>query len=248
MSWSECKSDKLDSIDFVFCDFYLENERKIALLEFANKVGYTHQVINEEDGIKNEIINHYAILPNPTQKLEEFAIIDMNSSGIRFIDKKRNIDGNDVFIIPEIILGCSSNISQKEAIKIVNTITRTVAESYGQNSALAVSKVKNYIVENTDVSEFIQPLELGREIFGSSQAMQDDFANEIKKAGVPESVNVDKSFAVKSSRSHKIKTDTGIEISFPVDYFKNKEYMEFINNPDGTISIELKNIGKITNK
>ena len=55
-------------------------------------------------------------------------------------------------------------------------------------------------------------------------------------------------FAVKTGRNHKIKTDTGIEITFPADLFQNTEYIEFINNPDGTISIELKNIGKIINQ
>ena len=52
----------------------------------------------------------------------------------------------------------------------------------------------------------------------------------------------------KAGRSHKIKTDTGIEITFPSEYIENTDFIRFINNPDGTLSIELKNIGKIVNK
>lgn len=48
--------------------------------------------------------------------------------------------------------------------------------------------------------------------------------------------------------NHKNKTDIGIEITFPVDYFKYNDYLEFINNPDGTISIQIKNISKLINK
>jgi hypothetical protein len=243
-----CKSDKLDSIDFILCDFCMENERKIALMEFTNKIGFTHQVINDEDGIKNDIIKHYAILPNPSQKIDEYALIDINSLNIKFNDKKRCIDGIDTFIIPDVILECSTNISPKETVKLVNSITKTIAENYGQNSVLAISKAKNYIIENIDTSEDIEPFELGKEVFSSSQLMQDDFIKEVKNAGIPETVRIDKSFAIRTGRNHKIKTDTGIEISIPVDYFQNKEYVEFTNNPDGTLSIELKNIGKITNR
>ena len=49
-------------------------------------------------------------------------------------------------------------------------------------------------------------------------------------------------------RNHKIRTDTGIEISFPAEMGSNSEYIEFVNEPNGLISIELKNIGSIENR
>lgn len=49
-------------------------------------------------------------------------------------------------------------------------------------------------------------------------------------------------------KNQKIRTDTGIELSFPTAYFENPDKIEFINNPDGTISIEIKHVGKITNR
>ena len=59
---------------------------------------------------------------------------------------------------------------------------------------------------------------------------------------------VNREFAGKQGRQHKIKTDTGIEISFPVEYMKNRDFIEIVTNPDGTLRIELKNINKISNK
>lgn len=53
---------------------------------------------------------------------------------------------------------------------------------------------------------------------------------------------------MKANRSHKIKTDTGIEITVPSDFFNNPEYIEFISNEDGTISIAIKNVGQIINR
>ena len=43
-------------------------------------------------------------------------------------------------------------------------------------------------------------------------------------------------------------TDTGIEIVFPTDYYQKTDLIEFQNNADGTISIVIKNVGKITNR
>lgn len=241
-------SDKLESIDLIICDFNIEDNRSVGILECLNRVGFTHQVINENDKIKNEIINYHAILPNLSQRLDEFAFVDINTCDINFISKKRYIEGKDTFLLPDILLECSSNISPRDAIKLVDSITCSVAENHGKNSAIAISKAKNFLKENLDLSECLEPMELCKEVFFESEIMQDEFIKEVKDAGIPDTMKLGKSLVVKTSKNHKIKTDTGIEITFPVDYFNNKEYIDFINNPDGTLSIELKNIGKIINK
>lgn len=242
------QTDIMESLDLIICDVEVENERQVVILLCTNKVGYTHQVINDNGIVKNEIINHYAILPSLTQKLDGYAFIDANNLSIKFVDKNRNINGQELYILPEIVLECDSTISQREVIKLVKDVAIMVAENHGESSALAISKAKNYIAENIEESENLEPIELGKKVFSSSKLMQDEFERHAKEFGIPDTIKIDKEFAIKTSKNHKIKTDTGIEISFPVDYFKNTDYIEFINNTDGTLSIELRNIGKITNK
>jgi hypothetical protein len=242
------QTEVLDSSDLLICDFTMEGNRFIALLKCNNRVGFTHQVINENDKIRNEIINHYAILPNLSQKIDEYALIQVESFDIQFIDKKRLLNGQDTYVLPEIILECSSGVSPSSTLKLVNVITRKIAENHGQSSVAAITKAKSYLVENTETSEYLDPVELGKIAFPASPIMQAEYLEEVQKAGITEVVKIDREFCIKKGKNHKIKTDTGIEISFPVDYFENKNYMEFINNPDGTLSIELKNIGKIVNK
>ena len=45
-----------------------------------------------------------------------------------------------------------------------------------------------------------------------------------------------------------IKTDTGIEISIPMDQYDNQDVVEFITNADGSISVLIKNISHMTSK
>lgn len=240
-------SDKKESMDFLVADFSNEYGEYVAMLIFNNKDAYTHHVINNQGEVRNEIIKHYGILPSISQKIESFAIINKKDFTVGFIDKRRFIDGKDVYVLQE-TLQCSSKISAKAAIKTISQVTKKAAEEVGINSAIAISKVKNYIAENAEISTYISPVELAREVFADSDVMLSKFEENIAVAELPEEIRVDKKFAVRTGKSHKIKTDTGIEITFPADYFQNHDYLEFINNPDGTISIEIKNVGKITNK
>ncbi len=63
---------------------------------------------------------------------------------------------------------------------------------------------------------------------------------------VPERVPVERKQVERAAvRNHKIRTDTGIEISFPAEMGSNSEYIEFVNEPNGLISIELKTSGQL---
>ncbi|WP_405353087.1 nucleoid-associated protein [Ruminococcus sp.] len=241
-------SDRLDSIDLVAVDYILDDENYFALLLITNKSAYTHQVITDENGVHNEIMKHYAILPAPTQKIDSYALINTETGEIYFSDKKRQIDGRDVVVLPEILLECTSGVSTKEVVKIVKETANEVAEEYGVNSAVAVSKAKSYIAENCEESDTISTEQLAENIFSESPIMQEAFEKKIEEKEIPKDIKVEKTSAVRASKSQKIKTDTGIEITVPVEYFEDDRYIEFINNNDGTISIALKNIGKLINR
>ena len=47
---------------------------------------------------------------------------------------------------------------------------------------------------------------------------------------------------VRKYQSQHLYTDTGIEIKIPMEQYKNPQRVEFITNPDGTISVLIKNI------
>lgn len=241
-------SDKLDPIDLVAVDYIIDDEDYFSLLLITNKSAYTHQVITDENGIHNEIMKHHAILPAPSQKIDTYALINKQTGEIYFSDKKRQIDGRSVVVLPEILLECSYGVSTKEAVKIVREIANEVAEEYGANTAVAVSKAKSYIVENCEESDTISTEQLAENIFSESPIMREAFEKRIEEKEIPRDFKIEKTSAVRASRSQKIKTDTGIEITVPVEYFEDDRYIEFINNSDGTISIALKNIGKLTNR
>ena len=79
--------------------------------------------------------------------------------------------------------------------------------------------------------------------------MRRDFEEKIEKYHIAEDVikPVNKQTIKKFERQF-IKTDTGIEISIPMEQYNNEDVVEFITNADGSISVLIKNIGHLTSK
>ena len=63
---------------------------------------------------------------------------------------------------------------------------------------------------------------------------------------VPERVPVERKQVERAAvRNHKIRTDTGIEISFPAEMGSNSEYIEFVNEPNGSSPSSSKTSGQL---
>ena len=241
-------AEEMASADVIVADVRIDDQRQIAVFKSNSHIGYTHQVNQTENGIKNEIINHYSIMPNLTQKMDEFAFINTETKAISVNSKKYTIDGNSIYVFPEILLECSLAPSPKEAIKNLSKTAAKVAEAYGQDKVSTEAAVKSYVAENMQESNELDLVDAGKEIFRENPAMQADFDNAIKDAGFTEPVKMDQEATIKKVCKHKLKTDTGIELTIPTDYFDNTEYVEFNNNDDGTLSITLKHIANIVNR
>jgi hypothetical protein len=241
-------SDNPGIIDLIVVDLSLDNESFLAVLMVDSKTAFTHQVVNANGVVNSFIIQHHSILPSVTQKIESYAVINKQTQEIVFSDKRRYIDGKDVFVLRDYVLQCSAAASGKDIIKSVSNIVTKVAEAHGQNSAVALSKAKNFILENAEVTDILMPVDIGKEVFADSEEQQHDYNELAQEAHLPKKIKLEQKNAVRTGKNHKIKTDTGIELTIPTAYFDNHRFVEFINNPDGTISIELKNIGRIINK
>lgn len=223
-------------------------KRYFALLLLESKQAYMHEVNRTEEGaVRNDIARHHAILPNPSQKVASYAVIESGTLNVAFCDKRRTIAGEERWIIPDGLLQCSMEASSKEVFETVARIVEEVAEEYGANTAVALSKAKAYVAENAEESEELAPWDMGEEVF-EDEPLQKRFEEALAEEEMPERVAVGKAVAQRVAKRHKVRTDTGIEISFPSEYVQNPDFIEFVNSPNGLISIELKNIGSIENR
>lgn len=223
--------------------------RYFAIILLESRQAYMHEVGSNDFGdTATTIARHHAILPNPSQKVTSFALIDGDTLAVWFTDKEREIAGEKRWIIPDGLLQCSMEASSKEVLQAVTTVVEEVAEEYGANTAWAMARAKAYVAENAEESDEVDAHELGREVFADEPVLQERFEAAVNEGALPERVVVEKAVAKRVTKNHKIRTDTGIELTFPAEYGENPDFIEFFSTPDGRIEIALKNIGAIENR
>ena len=220
----------------------------VFLLE--SKQAYVHETTYGENGERNGIARHRAVLPSPSQKVSSYAVVNLRSLSVAFVDKERMIAGEERLLIPDGLLQCSAEASTKEAFTAVTELVEAVAEEYGQNAAVALSRAKAYAVENA-VEDQMDDLDLGevaQAAFEGDSAMRERFEQAAQAIDLPERVPLEREAVRRVAKSHKIRTDTGIEVTFPAEYSRNPEIITFTSEADGTISIQIKNISSIENR
>lgn len=240
-------AEEMNPADIIIAEARIDDIRQLVIFKADSHIGYIHQVQQTENGIKNEIINHYSIMPSISQKITEFAFVDIKTQAILLAAKKYTLDGNSIYVLPEIVLECKQSHSPKETIKAISKSAEKIAETYGMDKVATEVAVKKYVTDNMQQGATLDIAAAGKEIF-NAPAMQDDLDNALKQAGFSEPVEMNQEFTIKKMCQHKLKTDTGIELTIPADYFNNTEYIEFNNLEDGSLSITLKHINNIVNK
>lgn len=245
------KNIDIISGDLICCLCEINNEKHLGILKLNYKTGFTHYVNQTETGTTNSIIRHKTLLPTDGQKIDEAVIINLETNEIKIIEKLYEINGSKEFYLSQYFLKCTTDLSDNQKLKIIDKVTQKINKKYYEedfNKAAKLKKVFSQSIEDNDNNE-IRVDTIAEGMFDTNLAVREEYIQEIQKAGLKdESIQVPEKLVEKRFKTHKIKTDTGIEINFPLSYYDNRDMIEFSNNPDGSISIIIKNISKITNK
>lgn len=242
------KNVAMHSMDLLFADVRTDEEIPYLLMLFLeNEKSYTHETGVHEDHVYNSITMADSLLPAPTKRVKTYAVINPLTNDIRFCDETAwNV--SDLSVMEDTVLECSSGKSHKEVLKQVTDIAEDIAAEYNENPTIMLSRVKNYIRETSEEEAPITTEDLAVHVFNESDEMQNSFIAKSQEAELPEKVEVPKEVTSRKMKNQKIRTDTGITLSFPTEYFSDPSKIEFINHDDGTITIEIRHIGKITNR
>ncbi|HIT84359.1 MAG TPA: nucleoid-associated protein [Candidatus Ornithomonoglobus intestinigallinarum] len=244
-------AEETESCDVIVCDCTVNETPVIAVLKCDSKTGYTHQVLRGDDGgIANNLINHYSILPPVTQKLSECAFVDLNDFSVKYSGRRRKIDGETVDLIADILLDGVFDLSPRESVNTVAKLAKKIAEENGADPIETSALVKKCTAENMESNdfEFIDTEKVAENVFDGRPAMKEELVEKLRESSVPEKVEVTSYVTKKINSNIKITTDIGVELSFPAEYYRDSDYIEIINNENGTISIRINNINELKNR
>ena len=243
------KAEKAESTDVLVADFDDdEDARWFAVMLLGSKQAFMHEVGREEGEVRNDIARHYAILPNPSQKVPSYASCARapwrSVRGQEAQDCRRGPHAH-----PRWPVAVRHGRVGQGSHRHRDARGRGGRRGARCQHAVALAKVKAAVAEKVEDDEELPPWDIVDEVFEDEPVIKESVRAALTEEKVPERVPVERKQVERAAvRNHKIRTDTGIEISFPAEMGSNSEYIEFVNEPNGLISIELKNIGSIENR
>lgn len=237
----------IPAADLMVVRFKAEEEEYLALLKMNYKALYTHRTMALEDGEgnSNEIIRHKSILPSESQRLTEAAIIRLNDLAVWVIEKKYEVNGEKTNYFSFLFLKCSAHLSHKSKLSIVSRAVESIQkEGFDETERFEKQmRAKSIIQEEIEEKGGFVVEELAEKIFDQQPELKVAFQDKMEKYDmVKEEIQPQSENTVRKYQSQHLYTDTGIEIKIPMEQYKNPRSVEFITNPDGTISVLIKNI------
>lgn len=230
----------IPSGDLVVTSFERNEEKFLGIIKLNYKEEFTHHIENAEVGGIAQIIKHKSIFSS--KKLDEAIIISLETCDIWIIDNSK-----EKYL--EHLLDIETNLSVKEKLAVVEQITNEVIEEHFANPIEAITTLKSNIAESIFESSSVPITEVIKETFKEYEEICEECITKMEECGFAnETITLSNPKEAKKYTSHKLKTNTGVEIKMPTDMIQNPNFIEFINNPDGTISIVIKNVGQIINK
>ena len=216
---------------------------------FNYKTSYIHYVEESENGRLNRVVKQSTTLANINQKIDEFFIIDLEDFSILLKEKKYEINGERDFYISKHLLKSVDKMSDKAKVDIVNKVTKKIVKDYYDNDVTKLAEIKSTMRKEIDETDSIDINKIKTKVFKNNIDVQRIYDEEIEKKGLTDkTIEVNDSLSKKIPRFQKLVVDNGIEIKVPIEYLGRDEKIEFLNNPDGTLSILLKDIRDIDGK
>lgn len=243
------KNVDIPAADLIFATFNYEDDSYFSILKMNYKSSYIHFVETIDTGAKNTIIKQKTVLPSEAQSLDEVVIINLDDFSVKIVEKKYLINGQKEYYLSHYYLGCQPELSSKSKLDIVTKTADQINKKHFNDDIEKKMQFKKILLDNYDEHGGFNVDDVINEVFENNVEAKNEFKEKIINQGLDK-----KEFQIQSKSNFKklerqiIKTDTGIEINIPLDQYADTDRLEFITNTDGTISILIKNVGKLVGR
>lgn len=238
----------IPAADFIVVTYQYQSQMHLAFLKLNYKETFIH-LTGEADGYNcNDIIKYKATLPS-SSRLSEAAIINLAQMEVEIVEKKYEVNGVKTNYLSELFLQCHAKMSSKTKLNIVTKAVEQINKKYYEEDFDKHMEAKS-IIQNELVEEGTLNVEvLSEKIYGDQPEIKEAFTEKLEKYNLhKEEVAPKNKQTIRKLKKQFLTTDSGIEINIPMEEYKNPNHVEFITNPDGTISVLIKNINHITTK
>lgn len=213
--------------------------------------GYTHIVDSDDTGLKNELIIHRALLSGKTQKADEGIVVNLSNLSYEMIEKKYPFSGEKRLYFSTQVIESRPAPSLEENVRVIKKVAEKIGAKFENQKHDVIADVKEAVYDIVEESGQIDAKVVAQKVFKDNVSAQVAFQEEVVEKGYVDQAPLlreVREITEKKYGKQKLKLSNGIELIVPLDVYRNPELIEFINNPDGTISVTIKNVDEVINR
>ena len=232
--------------DLAVVDFTRDGEPWLGILKLNYKNGYTHYTENVEGAPVNSIIQQRACLPTQSGKVEEGALVNLTDYSMRLLEKKYDIDGHKEFYLSSVVFQYTQAEPEKKKLQAIQeAAAQAVKDAYEDEphaDAQVAMLIANQAADNDNQVSVEQVRQQLAEEYPLAAVPFDDYVEKsevLEEAAAPVTVTPAR---IRRMESRSIRTANGIEVKIPTELLNSDSELEFLHDPDGSVSLLIKNV------
>ena len=232
--------------DLAVVDFTRDGVPWLGILKLNYKNGYTHYTETVEGAPINSIIQQRACLPTQSGKVEEGALVNLTDYSMRLLEKKYDIDGHKEFYLSSVVFQYTQAEPEKKKLQAIQeAAAQAVKDAYEDEphaDAQVAMLIANQAADNDNQVSVEQVRQQLAEEYPLAAVPFDDYVEKsevLEEAAAPVTVTPAR---IRRMESRSIRTANGIEVKIPTELLNSDSELEFLHDPDGSVSLLIKNV------
>lgn len=232
--------------DLAVVDFTRDGAPWLGILKLNYKNGYTHYTETVEGAPVNSIIQQRACLPTQSGKVEEGALVNLTDYSMRLLEKKYDIDGHKEFYLSSVVFQYTQAEPEKKKLQAIQeAAAQAVKDAYEDEphaDAHVAMLIANQAADNDNQVSVEQVRQQLAEEYPLAAVPFDDYVEKsevLEEAAAPVTVTPAR---IRRMESRSIRTANGIEVKIPTELLNSDSELEFLHDPDGSVSLLIKNV------
>ena len=232
--------------DLAVVDFTRDGAPWLGILKLNYKNGYTHYTETVEGAPVNSIIQQRAYLPTQSGKVEEGALVNLTDYSMRLLEKKYDIDGHKEFYLSSVVFQYTQAEPEKKKLQAIQeAAAQAVKDAYEDEphaDAQVAMLIANQAADNDNQVSVEQVHQQLAEEYPLAAVPFDDYVEKsevLEEAAAPVTVTPAR---IRRMESRSIRTANGIEVKIPTELLNSDSELEFLHDPDGSVSLLIKNV------
>ena len=232
--------------DLAVVDFTRDGAPWLGILKLNYKNGYTHYTETVEGAPVNSIIQQRACLPTQSGKVEEGALVNLTDYSMRLLEKKYDIDGYKEFYLSSVVFQYTQAEPEKKKLQAIQeAAAQAVKDAYEDEphaDAQVAMLIASQAADNDNQVSVEQVRQQLAEEYPLAAVPFDDYVEKsevLEEAAAPVTVTPAR---IRRMESRSIRTANGIEVKIPTELLNSDSELEFLHDPDGSVSLLIKNV------